>query len=298
MSRESSCNAPFPHSSYTSRVPSNRSVAMNIDFDVDCDNQGHYSNGPHAHACDMLFVPLDGIFSVSSPRQARGDVLASGSLWFVPERHIHHVSATPGQRHLCYYLNIDSLMPRVNADLRSPIQQSEKWGTSLLLADLLRLRAHLARKSGPLLGPYELDLLILQEAGRIMTSVPPSRSHDPADIVREVRIHIGEHLDGDLSCATLARQFGTSERTLSRWFQAEQGRSIGQYVLDTRLAEAKRLLFSTTLPIVDIQNTVGFASAPHFAYSVRKAFGLSPRHLRRRGAAEWQEIDSPDLSST
>ncbi|VWC57807.1 two component AraC family transcriptional regulator [Burkholderia lata] len=271
---------------------------MNIDFDVVCDNQGHYSNGPHAHSYDMLFVPLDGIFSVSSPRQARGDVLASGSLWFVPERHIHHVSATPGQRHLCYYLNIDNLMPQVNADLRSPIRQSEKWGTSLLLSDLLRVRAHLARKSGPLLGPYELDLLILQEAGRIMTAVLPSRSREPADIVREVRIHIGEHLDGDLSCATLARQFGTSERTLSRWFHAEQGQSIGQYVLDTRLAEAKRLLFSTTLPVVEIQNTVGFASAPHFAYAMRKAFGLSPRHLRRRGAAERQEIDSPDLPST
>lgn len=271
---------------------------MNIDFDVVCDNQGHYSNGPHAHPCDMLFVPLDGIFSVSSPRQARGEVLASGSLWFVPERHIHHVSATPGQRHLCYYLNIDNLMPRVNADLHSPIRHSEKWGASLLLSDLLRVRAHLARKSGPLLGPYELDLLILQEAGRIMTSVLPSRSREPADIVREVRIYIGEHLDGDLSCTTLARQFGTSERTLSRWFQAEQGRSIGQYVLDTRLVEAKRLLVSTTLPVVDIQNTVGFASAPHFAYSMRKAFGLSPRHLRRRGASEWQEIDSPGLSTT
>lgn len=271
---------------------------MSIDFDVVCDNQGRYSNGPHAHAHDMLFVPLDGIFSVSSPRQAQGDVLASGSLWFVPERHIHHVSATSGQRHLCYYLNIDSLMSQVNTDWRSPLQQSEKWGTSLFLSDLLRLRAHLVRKPGPPLGPYELDLLILQEAGRIMTSVPPSRPREPTGIVRDVRIYIGEHLDGDLSCATLARQFGTSERTLARWFQAEQGRSIGQYVLDTRLAEAKRLLFSTTLPVVEIQNTVGFASATHFAYAMRKAFGLSPRHLRRRGPAERQEIDSPDLSST
>lgn len=37
-----------------------------LDFEVVCDGRSGYSNGPHAHVDDMLFLPVDGLFSIRS----------------------------------------------------------------------------------------------------------------------------------------------------------------------------------------------------------------------------------------
>ncbi|WP_172820315.1 AraC family transcriptional regulator [Burkholderia multivorans] len=263
-----------------------------LDFDVVCNDRTDYSNGPHAHADDMLFVPLDGVFSVFSDTHSHTDVLASGSLWLVPSRGVHQVKASRGQRHLCYYLNMGGLLEAGISYDGAALHEPRKWGMSSFLIDLVRLRGHLTRQTfvARSLKPNEVDRLILREVGRIIASVPPALRDDKATVIRELKLFISSHLDGDLSCATLARQFRTSTRTLARWFRSEQGQPIAQHVQQMRLAEAQRLLATSSLSVLEIQEATGFSSASHFAYAVRKAFGASPRQIRRRGQP-WQGID-------
>ncbi|MBU9598407.1 AraC family transcriptional regulator [Burkholderia multivorans] len=270
-----------------------------LDFDVVCNDRTDYSNGPHAHADDMLFVPIDGLFSVFSDTQNRTDVLASGSLWLVPGRSVHQVMASRGQRHLCYYLNVGGLLQSGTSYDGAAFQEPRKWGMSSFLIDLVRLRGHLSRQTFVAAGlkAHEVDRLILREVGRIIASVPPTLRDDKSTVIRELKLFISSHLDGDLSCATLARQFRTSTRTLARWFRSEQGQPVAQYVQQMRLAEAQRLLATSSLSVLEIQEATGFSSASHFAYAIRKAFGASPRHLRRR-AQSWQGIDMSGSPAT
>src|SRR3546814_17157296 len=81
-----------------------------VDFDVVCNDREHYGNGPHAHVDDMLFVPLDGFFSVEGNENRPPRVISTGTVWFVPGRGVHQVKASPAQRHLCYYVDMPALL--------------------------------------------------------------------------------------------------------------------------------------------------------------------------------------------
>ncbi|WP_144640417.1 helix-turn-helix transcriptional regulator [Bordetella genomosp. 13] len=262
-----------------------------LDFDVVCDDRHDYSNGPHAHADDMLFLPLDGLFSISARDDGRPELLDSSNVWWVPSRHVHQVKATPGQRHLCYYLDMPSLLAAHRATDAPPRSGAQRWMMSTYLSDLLRLRAHLRhrRSMAALLTQAELDRTILAEVGRIVTATAPTRARERDQLIQAIKTFVHAHLDEDLSCHALAERAQISARTLARWFQFEEGKSVGQYVLQARLAEARRLLRSTALPISDIQHAVGFTSAAHFAYSIRRIYGVAPRQLRGHAAPDRQD---------
>ncbi|ARP96547.1 AraC family transcriptional regulator [Bordetella genomosp. 13] len=259
-----------------------------LDFDVVCNDRHDYANGPHAHADDMLFMPLDGLFSVSSRDDRRPALLDNSSVWWVPSRQVHQVTATPDQRHLCYYLHMPALLTASRAKDAPSGAAAQRWTMSTFLLDLLRVRAHLRHRGRPApgLSQAELDRAILAEVGRIVASLAPTDAQEPDRLVQAVKTYVRAHLDEDLSCRELAERMQTSARTLARWFQGVEGMPLGQYVLRARLSEAHRLLQLTTLPICDIQQAVGFASAAHFAYAMRRAYGVAPRQLRHRRLAD------------
>jgi AraC-like DNA-binding protein len=254
-----------------------------FDFDVVCDDRYNYSNGPHAHVDDMLFLPIDGLFSICSSDKSDAGILANGSIWWVPGRHVHQVTASQAQRHLCYYLDMRTLLSANGAERFQEAVTAERWMMSLYLEDLLRVRVHLQRRTNSVtLSQAELDRAILAEAGRIVGSVAATTERQPQVVVGDIKSYVCAHLNDDLRCDVLADLFCVAPRTLARWFQVIEGRSVGQFVLQTRLEEARALLQSTHLPVSDIQDRVGFNSAAHFAYSMRRAFGQAPSRLREQ----------------
>lgn len=255
-----------------------------LDFDVVCDDRRNYSNGPHAHVDDMLFLPVDGLFSVCSSAGSNTDVLANGSIWWVPRRDVHQVAASQIQHHLCYYLDMQTLLSANGAMRLQEAATSHRWMMSVYLADMLRVRVHLRHRSSgsSVLSQAELDRAILAETGRIMSSVAAARGRRPEAVVGDIKAYVCSHLNEDLRCGVLAGFFGLAPRTLARWFQVVEGTSIGRFVLQARLEQARALLQSTELPVSDIQGMVGFNSAAHFSYSVRRAFGQAPGQLRER----------------
>lgn len=255
-----------------------------LDFDVVCDDRHSYSNGPHAHGDDMLFLPVDGLFSIRSSGRKRADVLANGSIWWVPRRSVHQVTASQTQRHLCYYLDMRALLPANGGGRVQEVVTAQRWMMSAYLADLLRVRVHLQHRrfSSSTLSQADLDRAILAEAARIVSSVTATVGRRPEAVVGDVKAYVRSHLNGDLRCGVLTDLFGVSSRTLARWFMAVEGISVGGFVLQTRLEQARDLLQSTELPISDIQDLVGFNSAAHFSCSVRRAFGRAPSLLREQ----------------
>ncbi len=81
--------------------------------------------------------------------------------------------------------------------------------------------------------------------------------------------------------AELAALCQLSSRHLVRAFQAETGRTIGDYVQRLQLERAQHLLAATTLPIAEIARQVGFASPAAFSTAFRRLCGQAPRSYRR-----------------
>ena len=80
--------------------------------------------------------------------------------------------------------------------------------------------------------------------------------------------------------AELAGLCDLSVRQLTRGFRASRGCSIGEYVAQSQIDHAKRLL-ATDESIKSIAYSLGFASPSNFSCAFRRATGQTPREFRQ-----------------
>ena len=84
-----------------------------------------------------------------------------------------------------------------------------------------------------------------------------------------------------LSLSELAALLDISVRHLSRAVRQAKGVSVHRWIVDRRLAEARRLLSETDLPIHEIALRCAFHSAAAFSAAFRSASGYAPGEFRR-----------------
>ncbi|TMV08906.1 GlxA family transcriptional regulator [Ruegeria sediminis] len=88
-------------------------------------------------------------------------------------------------------------------------------------------------------------------------------------------------LDEPMSLTEIAATLGTSPRTLQQQFRLRLNTTPQDHYLQLRLAEARRLVTDTDLPLMDVALATGFTSQSSFARAFRTAHGLSARDLRQ-----------------
>jgi transcriptional regulator GlxA family with amidase domain len=84
-----------------------------------------------------------------------------------------------------------------------------------------------------------------------------------------------------LSLPDIGRQVGISARQLERLFHRYLHCSPSHYYIGLRLQKARRLLWLTTLSVMEIGVACGFTSASHFARAYRSEFKVAPSSDRR-----------------
>jgi AraC family transcriptional regulator len=87
--------------------------------------------------------------------------------------------------------------------------------------------------------------------------------------------------DGIPDLGELARLCNISVRHLTRAFRISRGRSIGSYVAEHRVDEAKRLL-AGGMTVKEVAFAMGFTAPSNFAAAFRRATGETPRDYRQR----------------
>lgn len=93
---------------------------------------------------------------------------------------------------------------------------------------------------------------------------------------------INQNLDRDLSVRTVSRGAGISKSVLYKRFHACFGCTISEYIHQQRIERAAVLLHSTTLPVEQISQQIGYSSASYFSKSFKKHTGYSPLNYRKR----------------
>ena len=105
-----------------------------------------------------------------------------------------------------------------------------------------------------------------------------SREH--VKCINEICESINSSIASAKSLAEYAADYGYSPTYLSKLFHRAAGLSFSQYVLNTRINQAKLLLKTSDMSISDIATTLGYCDASHFVRQFKKAIGCSPSSYR------------------
>jgi AraC family transcriptional regulator len=155
------------------------------------------------------------------------------------------------------------------------------------LRNLLRLLLKESERRGPC-GTLYSDSLIAALATRLLyavgsekASVTTGISPLPPRPLRRVLDRMRANLSENLNLATLAAEIGYSRAHFRRTFRAATGQTPHRYLLNLRLENARALLASGAMPLIDIAAECGFSSHAHLTAAFRSRFGVSPSAYRR-----------------
>ncbi|HEY5741754.1 MAG TPA: GlxA family transcriptional regulator [Terrimicrobiaceae bacterium] len=100
--------------------------------------------------------------------------------------------------------------------------------------------------------------------------------------LRALQVWIIEHLQSDLSTATLAARVSMSERNFQRVFTKEIGKSPALYVEHVRIEAVRRRLENTTQSVDEISIACGFKSSDVMSRCFQRHLKATPSEYRAR----------------
>ncbi|PRD54989.1 helix-turn-helix domain-containing protein [Phyllobacterium myrsinacearum] len=120
---------------------------------------------------------------------------------------------------------------------------------------------------------FVVEIIHLMQRTASQSAGPNSKHLGKAIAAREI-------LDSDIANPPTARELsqrvGVNITTLRIHFRMAFHKSISAYVHDQRLARARDMLRTSTMPIADVSYSVGYTNAAAFATAYRKHFGYPP----------------------
>ena len=128
---------------------------------------------------------------------------------------------------------------------------------------------------------------VLRASSRATPALPADGAGSvPAERLRQVSAmaqFVRDHHRSELRIADVAAAVHLTPSHAMTVFRRTVGVTLGQYVTMCRVAEAQRLLLTTSLRVTEIAEEAGFGSLSSFYEHVSAACGMTPREYRRQG---------------
>jgi AraC family transcriptional regulator len=126
---------------------------------------------------------------------------------------------------------------------------------------------------------------VVVEVARLAGSRGPREEPRPQSLAirqhRQLESYVRAHLSDRLTLRELGLLIGVSVRRLSQAIKLSQGVSVPRWIAQHRVAEARRLLIETDLPVDEIGRRCAFQSAAAFSAAFRAVAGCAPGAFRR-----------------
>ena len=129
---------------------------------------------------------------------------------------------------------------------------------------------------------YEINSLIFRMISDYTERVASLKTVSSSPLVQQVYTYVQKHISEDCSIDEIAAAVFLSRSRLCTKFREESGKTVKDFVMEQKIAEAKKLLVVTTHPLSQISTYLGFSSQSYFNAVFRKAVGLSPRAYREK----------------
>lgn len=255
----------------------------------------HYIMTPHFHKHYEIYLSvsggkyffIDGVIYDINP----------GDLFLIPCNKIHQVVASPKEMYDRY---IVIMQPEYFLFLLSEGTQltscfnhcSDKANYKIALtnAQQLKLKSYFDKyEQSDEYGKDVLSLSIILELllyiNKVINLLPQSKDMTPKinqdNKILPILSYIEYHLRGDLSLKSLSTQLFISEHYLCKIFLKYTGTTITQYIIQRRIAEAKKLL-NQDIPVKNVCENVGFNDYSHFIRTFKSIVGVPPNTYRRK----------------
>ena len=103
------------------------------------------------------------------------------------------------------------------------------------------------------------------------------------DKMRAARDYIDSHLsEQGLTVSALAEGANMSEAYFRRLFRSQYGVSPSRYIIEARLAHAKKLMEYPFLTVEDCAKASGFVTVQYFCRAFKKELGVTPARYRKK----------------
>jgi two-component system response regulator YesN len=104
-----------------------------------------------------------------------------------------------------------------------------------------------------------------------------------SELVTLVKRYVAQNFSVQgLSLQSVASKFYVSPEHLSRLFRHETGTTFVDYITQTRIRKAMRLLLKTNIKIHEIALQTGYSSQHYFSIAFKRVFGVSPVEFRKK----------------
>lgn len=100
-------------------------------------------------------------------------------------------------------------------------------------------------------------------------------------VVRQVKAYIDGHISEEFNTDFLAKQVYVSTAYLFYAFKKEEGRTLNDYITDTRLFYAKELLKDKDISVTRVAISVGYSNYSYFTKVFKKKYGMTPSQYQR-----------------
>ena len=128
---------------------------------------------------------------------------------------------------------------------------------------------------------YGIYLLIKKKKTAVFIPYVITESeHDPRDVWEEIRNYISLNYMNDIDMEGMEKALGIAKHKISQVIKENTSLIFKQYLNQIKVAEAKRLLLETNLPIGEIADQVGFGHLSNFNRVFKQYTGESPSDLR------------------
>lgn len=111
----------------------------------------------------------------------------------------------------------------------------------------------------------------------------PNQEDDMTIKIYEINRYIREHIsDKNLSVSTISSNIYLSQAYLCTYYKKITGKTINEYVTETRIERAKELLRNSGYTLIDIAGQIGLTDRNYVSALFKKYTGCTPTEYRRK----------------
>jgi AraC family transcriptional regulator, transcriptional activator of pobA len=160
--------------------------------------------------------------------------------------------------------------------LKVPAERQPVWASVIA-----SIEAELAgRQEGYRQAALAQLTLLLIDIARLAGDVVGDLKRSGEPLLAEVFTVIDRRLGEPLSLRDVADELGMTPGHLTTVVRRRTGRTVQEWIIERRMAEARSLLSDTDMPVGEIARRVGMSDPGYFSRLFRRTHGTSPRQWR------------------
>ena len=147
-------------------------------------------------------------------------------------------------------------------DIRKELRNNSRWSLDIIKISVI-------------------NLLIIVNQSLELKKHSDNREDWKYSIVKSVIRYIDDNCQKNHTLSGIPQHFGISMNYINCIFKSIVGKTVINYLNDSKIIKAKELLLTTNMTIKEIAIQLGYYDQYHFSKSFKKSIGMSPTNFRK-----------------